>query len=116
MPTLLRTQSQMPWRACAQAKTSLVAKIESATRGQVGYGYPEHDGGQPYANEFTGRAASAASHAVYTITHTAADSAQLPYKLEWLVGVNIEINGDSRLIQGTRALTHLQPRQGPTNS
>jgi len=84
------------------AKTALVAKIASATRAGIGVNYFPSKGGQLAGDRLLPNTAVRASNAAYAVSRVPVDSAQLPAKLEWLTGVDIQINGDHRLVEGSR--------------
>ena len=84
-----------------KAKTALVAKLASLTRVGIGVSYRSSKRGQPVVDPLLPRTAVSASNAAYDVNRVSADSAQLPAKLEWLLGVDIQIKGDHRLNKGS---------------
>lgn len=95
-----------------KAKTALVAKIASATRVGIGVSYRASRGGQPTVDPLLPRTAVSASDAAYTVNRLPADSAQLPAKLEWLMGVDIQIDGDHRLNKGSYDIVYHHAASG----
>ena len=96
-----------------KAKTALVAKIATETRVGIGVSYTATKDGQPAIAPLLPRTAVSASNAAYDVSRVPADSAQLPAKLEWLLGVDIQIDGDHRLNEGpTTSSTTTRPAAG----
>ena len=95
-----------------KARTALVAKIASATRVGIGVSYQLSEGGRPVVDTLLGQAAVSASDAAYDVNRLPADSAQLPAKLEWLLGVDIQVSGDHRLSEGSHDLVYHHTASG----
>jgi hypothetical protein len=93
-----------------KANTVLVAKIQSAS---VGIKYSANRAGQPTTRPFLGQATSLpTARAAQTVAHVPADSAQLPAKLEWLLGVDLQVDGDLRISEGARSFGTHHPAGG----
>ena len=89
-----------------KARTALVAKIATETRVGIGVSYSATEDGQPAIDPLLPQAAVSASNAAYDVNRVPAGSAQLPAKLEWLLGVDIQIDGDHRLNEGSHDLVY----------
>jgi hypothetical protein len=95
-----------------KAKTALVAEIATETRVGIGVSYRASKGGQPTVDPLLPQTAVSASNAAYDVNRVPADSAQLPAKLEWLLGVDIQIDGDHRLNEGSHDLVYHHTASG----
>ncbi len=82
-----------------KAKTALVAKIESlgSTLSYMWRGGPD----RAIPDGPLGGAAASTSTSAYYVSHVPASPAQLPEKLEWLLGLDLQIRGDDRVAVGS---------------
>jgi hypothetical protein len=95
-----------------KAETALVTKIASATRTGIGVNYQLSEGGRPVVDTLVGQAAVSASNAAYDVNRLPADSAQLPAKLEWLLGVDLQVRGDHHVSEGSHDLVYHHTASG----
>ena len=95
-----------------KARTALVTKIANATRAGIGVSYRASRGGQPVVDPLLPNTAVSASDAAYDVNRVTATSAQLPAKLEWLLGVDIQITGDHRLNRGSYDIVYHHAASG----
>jgi hypothetical protein len=95
-----------------KAKTALVAKISSETGDGIGVSYRASKGGQLAVDPLLPQTAVSASNAAYDVDRVHAGSAQLPAKLEWLLGVDIQISGDHRLDKGSYDIVYHHAASG----
>jgi hypothetical protein len=94
------------------ARTPLVEKISSLTGDGIGVGYRASKGGEPRVAPLLPGTAVSASNAAYDVNRVPADPAQLPAKLEWLLGVDIQIDGDHRLNRGSYDIVYHHAASG----
>ena len=94
-----------------KAKTPLVAAIAAQTD-EIKLGYViSHNGDVDPFHVFSHNR-SVSAGAAKAVARVHADAAQLPAKLEWILGVDMQIRGDNAILYGEHELVYKHPTTG----